>query len=93
MSLAPSNYANIPGRALRLVLNIIGEAPGCLCSYDVQVSLVALSNMANTRQIVVYTMRGDFVRMRRAGLTDYAEKVDAVVQAVLRFRRALGENI
>jgi hypothetical protein len=90
VSLAPANYANLPGRSVRLALNVIRGTPGCLECQTVRGRLMALSCIAETRQAAIYTKRGTFVRMRRATAEDYAVRVDGVVEAVRAWRRSLG---
>jgi hypothetical protein len=90
MSLAPKNYADLPGRSVRLALNCIREAPGCLDCSEVRTALIALSCIADTRQAAIYTKRGAFIRVRRATAEDYAKRVDGVVLAVRAWLRSIG---
>jgi hypothetical protein len=90
MSLAPKNYADLPGRSVRLALNVIREMPGCLDCHDVRRALVALAGAADYRQAAIHTKRGAFVRVRRATAQDYADRVDAVVSAVRAWRLSIG---
>ena len=90
MSLAPKNYADLPGRSVRLALNVIRETPGCLDCHDVRSALVTLAGVADRQQEAVFTRRGTFVRWRRATAEDYAGRVDGVVEAVRAWRRSLG---
>ena len=90
MSLAPSNYADLAGRSLRLALNCIREVPGCLDCHDVRRALVALAGAADTQQVPNGAFQSAFRKMRRAGAADYERRVGDVVAAVRAWRRLQG---